>query len=86
MYYDLNKNGWVLVNSRENLYISDLKGLIDVYMLQHMFTNWRKVPTAEKAVLQSILQERYIKCEYFLFFCIKILVYTRYELFFLCMV
>ena len=32
----------------ENLYLSNLKGLIDVYMLKHMFTNWKMVLVEEK--------------------------------------
>ena len=62
MYYDLDEEGWILGDSRENLYLSDLKGLIDVYMLKHIFKNWKKVPEEEKAVIKNILHERYVKC------------------------
>lgn len=58
-YYDIDEDGWIVADSRGNLYISDLKGLIDLYMLKHMFTNWRKVSIEDKAVLQSILNKRY---------------------------
>ena len=58
-YYDIDEDGWILADSRGNLYISDLKGLIDLYMLKHMFTNWRKVSIEDKVVLQSILNKRY---------------------------
>ena len=56
-YYD----GWILADSRGILVISDLKGLMDVYMLRHMFTNWKCVPYEDKPVLQDILNERYFR-------------------------
>ena len=62
MYYDIDEEGWILGDSKGNLYLSDLKGLIDVYMLKHIFKNWKKVFVEEKAVIQNILHERYVKC------------------------
>ena len=85
-YYNLNEEGWILADSRGNLYILELKGLIDVYMLKHMFTNWEKPPIEESAVLHSILHERYVKCSYFFFTYIKLLAYVNYDLSLLCMV
>ncbi|MCO5603011.1 hypothetical protein L7F22_057153, partial [Adiantum nelumboides] len=58
-YYDIDDDGWIVVDSRENLVISYLKGLIDVYMLRHMFTNWEKVPYEDKQVIHGILHERF---------------------------
>ena len=59
-YYDIDEDGWILADSRGNLVISYLKGLMDVYMLRHMFTNWKRVPYEDKRVLQDILNERYV--------------------------
>ncbi|MCO5593864.1 hypothetical protein L7F22_047882 [Adiantum nelumboides] len=58
-YYDIDDDGWIVVNSRGNLVISDLKGLIDVYMLRHMFKNWKKVLYKDKQVIHGILHERF---------------------------
>ena len=60
-YYDIDDNGWILADNRGNLVISDLKGLMDVYMLRNMFTNWKRVPYEDKRVLQDILNERYFR-------------------------
>ncbi|MCO5562013.1 hypothetical protein L7F22_015639 [Adiantum nelumboides] len=49
----------IVADSRENLIISDLKGLMDVYMLRYMFTNWKKVPYEDKQVIHGILHERF---------------------------
>ena len=46
----------------------DPKGLVDVYMLKHIFTNWRKVPYADKVVIQTVLHERYAFVSIFQFF------------------
>ena len=67
-------------DSRENLYLSDLKGLIDVYMLKHIFKNWKKVLIEEKVVIQNILTERYVKCSYFLLLMLKFPLYVKQEL------
>ncbi|MCO5584133.1 hypothetical protein L7F22_038055 [Adiantum nelumboides] len=58
-YYDIDDDGWIVADNRGNLVISDLKGLIDVYMLRHMFTNWKKVPYEDKQVIHGILHERF---------------------------
>ncbi|MCO5611423.1 hypothetical protein L7F22_065676 [Adiantum nelumboides] len=57
-YYDIDDDVWIVADNRGNLVISDLKGLIDVYMLRHMFTNWKKVPYEDKQVIHGILHER----------------------------
>ncbi|MCO5584518.1 hypothetical protein L7F22_038446 [Adiantum nelumboides] len=58
-YYDIDDDGWIVADSKGNLVISDLKGLIDVYMLRHMFINWKKVPYEDKQVIHGILHERF---------------------------
>ncbi|MCO5596660.1 hypothetical protein L7F22_050728 [Adiantum nelumboides] len=58
-YYDIDDDGWIVADNIANLVISDLKGLIDVYMLRHMFTNWKKVPYEDKQVIHGILHERF---------------------------
>ncbi|MCO5609205.1 hypothetical protein L7F22_063428 [Adiantum nelumboides] len=58
-YYDIDDDGCIIADSRGNLIISDLKGLIDVYMLRHMFTNWKKMPYEDKQVIHGILHERF---------------------------
>ena len=73
MYYDLDNKGWILVDSRGNLVISDLKGPIDMYMLKHMFKNWKKVPLDDKQVIQNIIHERYTMCTRVFIFYLSIL-------------
>ncbi|MCO5550415.1 hypothetical protein L7F22_003901 [Adiantum nelumboides] len=55
-YYDIDDDGWIVADSRGNLVISDLKDLIDVYMLRHMFTNWKKVH--EIVSMRALMQLR----------------------------
>ena len=62
LYYELDDEGWIVADSRGNLFLANLKRLVDVMLGQYMFTHWKKVPYEAKVAVERVILSRYVIC------------------------
>ena len=52
-YYTLDDDGWILADNRGKLVIKDMRKLIDIYLLQHIFAD--NIKTAAKDDMDNVI-------------------------------